>query len=145
MICNPQECLESGICMLFQKGTFTHWSLFDGMGLFCLRLGLFCLLVKEFPVLGGAFFSLINVGSGSHCLFSIPFFFRSHTFTHSSNARFGTTDYSITEVFLPYITWGVFFTALSHPISGCDESHDKQLVDSREFDDWLMCWSYILQ
>ena len=31
MICNSQECLESGICMLFQKGTFTYWTWFDGM------------------------------------------------------------------------------------------------------------------
>jgi len=26
-----QECLESGICMLFQKGTFIYWSWSDGM------------------------------------------------------------------------------------------------------------------
>ena len=26
-----QECLESGIYMLFQKGTFAYWTWFDGM------------------------------------------------------------------------------------------------------------------
>ena len=31
MICNSQVCLESGICILFQKGTFTYWSWSDGM------------------------------------------------------------------------------------------------------------------
>jgi len=31
MIFNYQVCLDSGICMLFQKGTFAYWSLFDGM------------------------------------------------------------------------------------------------------------------
>ena len=31
MICNSQECLESGICMLFQQGTFANWSWFNGM------------------------------------------------------------------------------------------------------------------
>ena len=31
MTCNPQECLESGICMLFQQGTFANWSWFNGM------------------------------------------------------------------------------------------------------------------
>jgi hypothetical protein len=31
MICNSQECLESGICMFFQKDTFAHWSWSDGM------------------------------------------------------------------------------------------------------------------
>jgi len=31
MICNSQECLESGICILFQKGTFAYWSWLDGM------------------------------------------------------------------------------------------------------------------
>jgi len=31
MICNSQECLESGICMLFHKGNFAYWSWFDGM------------------------------------------------------------------------------------------------------------------
>ena len=31
MIFYPQECSESGIFMLFQKGTFAYWSWFDGM------------------------------------------------------------------------------------------------------------------
>jgi len=31
MIFNSQECLKSGICMLFQKGIFSYWSWFDGM------------------------------------------------------------------------------------------------------------------
>jgi phage terminase large subunit-like protein len=31
MIFNFQEFLESGICKLFQKGTFAYWSWFDGM------------------------------------------------------------------------------------------------------------------
>ena len=29
--CDSQECLESGIYVLFQKGTFAYWSWFDGM------------------------------------------------------------------------------------------------------------------
>jgi len=31
MICNSQGSLESGICILFQKGTFAYWTWFDGM------------------------------------------------------------------------------------------------------------------
>jgi len=31
MIFNFQECLESGICMFLQKGTFAHWSWSGGM------------------------------------------------------------------------------------------------------------------
>jgi hypothetical protein len=31
MICNSQECLESGICMFFQKGNLAYWSWSNGM------------------------------------------------------------------------------------------------------------------
>ena len=31
MIFNSQECLESGICIFFQKGTFAYWSWSDGV------------------------------------------------------------------------------------------------------------------
>jgi hypothetical protein len=31
MIFNSQVCLQSGISMLFQKGTFAYWSWFVGM------------------------------------------------------------------------------------------------------------------
>jgi hypothetical protein len=26
-----QVCLESGVCIFFQKGTFVYWNWFDGM------------------------------------------------------------------------------------------------------------------